>query len=121
MKKFVALILSLTFVLALVGCSNTPTSEEKWDRIPMVMVDGVLYLDTGHTNTDIHKSGTPDGKITSSVDGSEEPTADNQSNFGEGYEYRYGDAEGTIEINMNNHWCIYATEEVRQQIQFPNG
>ena len=126
MKKLIALLLALICVLGLVGCSNIQndnpptTGEEKWDLIPMVMVDGVLYLDTGHNNTDIRKCGTPDGEITSEVDGSEKPTANDQSNFGTGYGYQYGATEGTIEIYMNDKWCIFATEEVRQQIQFPN-
>ena len=154
MKKLIALILSLTFVLTLVGCGKTTGSkdpvvgggepvaggadmpavgndgaiqteqaqpavtEEKWDLIPMVMVDGVLYLDTGYTNTDIKKCGTPDGEITSKVDGSEKPTANDQSNFGTGYGYQYGVTEGTIEVYMNDEWRIFATEEVQQQIQF---
>ena len=70
-------------------------------------------------NTDIHKCGTPDGEITSAVKGSERPTENNQSNFGTGYGYQYGVTEGTIEIYMNDKWCIFATEEIRQQIQFP--
>lgn len=125
MKKIYALLLVIICVLGLVGCSktqndDTPTTEEKWDLIPMVMVDGELYLDTGHNNTDIRKCETPDGEITSEVDGSEKPTVDNQSNFGTGYGYQYGATEGTIEIYMNDKWRIFATEEVRQQIQFPN-
>lgn len=119
MRKYIALILGLVCALGLAGCNNTPTTEEKWDLIPMVMVEGVLYLDTGHTNTDIRKCGTPDGEITSEVDGSEKPAVDNQSNFGTGYGYQYGATEGTIEIYMNDKWRIFATEEVRQQIQFP--
>ena len=121
MKKLIALVLALVCVLGLVGCSTTSTTEGKWDRIPMVIVDGMLYLDTGHTNTDIRKCETPDGKITSEVERSKKPTADNQSNFGTGYGYQYGATEGTIEIYMNDKWRIFATEEVRQQIQFPNG
>ena len=31
-----------------------------------------------------------DGEITSTVDGSEIPTTDNQSTFGPGFEYQYG-------------------------------
>lgn len=61
------------------------------------------------------------GEITSTVDGTEKPTKDNESNFGAGYGYQYGSQEGTIEIYMNDKWWIYATEEVRQQIQFPYG
>ncbi len=94
-------------------------SAETWDRIPMVMVNGELYLDTGKESTVIARCGTMDGEITSQVDGSKAPTVDNQSNFGTGYGYQYGAIEGTIEIKMNGKWWIFATEEVRQEIQFP--
>ena len=97
--------------------SENDRAEEN-DLIPMVMVDGELYLDTGYNNTDIRKCGTPDGKITSAVKGSKKPTENNQSNFGTGYGYQYGATEGTIEIYMNEQWCIFATEEVRQKLQF---
>ena len=115
MKKLVTL--ALICMLGLTGCSKV--GEAKWDMIPMVMVDGTLYLDTGHKNTEVRKCGMMDGEITSTVDGTEKPSQDNQSNFGSGYGYQYGMTEGTIEIYMNDAWCIFATEEVRQQIQFP--
>ena len=101
--------------------TDTDTEEEKEQRdlIPMVMVDGVLYLDTGYNSTVIQKCGTPDGKIISAVDGNEEPSADDQSNFGTGYEYQYGTAEGTVELYINGKWRIFATEEAREKIQFP--
>lgn len=95
-------------------------SASTWDRIPMVMVDGVLYLDTGMESTAMARCGVMDGEITSQVDGSQEPTIDNQSNFGTGYGYQYGAIEGTIEINMNDKWWIFATEEARKEIQFPS-
>lgn len=60
-----------------------------------------------------------DGEITSEVAGSKQPTENNQSNFGIGYGYQYGSREGTIEIFMNDQWFIFATEEIRSQIQFP--
>lgn len=149
MKKYTALVLSLIFVLASVGCgkitgSGEPTAgganppniensetaereqtqpavadDEKWDLIPMVMVDGELYLDTGHESTVEGRCGVMDGEITSTVHGSEKPTENNQSNFGIGFGYQYGSQEGTIEIYMNEKWWIYATEEVRQELQFP--
>ena len=74
---------------------------EPWDRIPMVMVNGELYLDTGKESTVMARCGMMDGEITSQVDGSKAPTIDNQSNFGTGYGYQYGPIEGTIEIKMN--------------------
>lgn len=93
--------------------------EEKWDLIPMVMVDGKLYLDTGKESSVEARCGVMDGEITSSVDGTEKPTQDGESNFGTGYGYQYGSQQGTIEIFMNEKWWIFATEEVRQEIQFP--
>ena len=52
----------------------------------MVMVGGKLYYDTGKESTINGRCGVMDGKITSTVDGSEIPTKDNQSNFGTGFE-----------------------------------
>lgn len=125
MRKCIALVLAFVCMFGAVGCfasrndNISDADEVKFAMIPMVKVNGVLYLDTGHNNTDIGKCGTLDGEITSTVDGSEKPTADNQSNFGAGYGYQYGAAEGTIELYMNDKWRIFAAEEVRQQIQFP--
>jgi len=126
MKKFAGFILIFVYMLCITACStpadiNKHTEDEaKWAMIPMVRIDGVLYLDTGYNNTAIRECGTPDGEITSSVDGSKKPTADDQSNFGAGYGYQYGADEGTIEIYMNDKWRIFATEDVRQNIQFPD-
>ena len=94
-------------------------SAETWDRIPMVMVNGTLYLDTGRESTVMARCGMMDGEITSQVPGNEEPTVDDQSNFGIGYGYQYGALEGTIEIHMNGKWWIFATEEARKKIHFP--
>ncbi len=44
--------------------------ELAWDRIPMVMVNGKLYCDTGKESTLYRRCGTPDGEIISTVDGS---------------------------------------------------
>ena len=93
---------------------------ETWDLIPMVMVNGTLYLDTGHESTIEARCGVMDGEITSQVDGSKHPTVDDQSNFGTGYGYQYGATEGTIELFMNGKWWIFATEEARQAILFPS-
>lgn len=99
------------------GQMSQQMKEEKWDRIPMVMIDGEIYLDTGYNNNSMKKCGTFDGEITSEVDGSESPSADGQSNFGTGYGYQYGAEEGTVELFMNGKWRIFATEETRQKMQ----
>ena len=51
-----------------------------------------------------------DGEITSTVDSSEIPAKDNQSNFGAGFEYQYG-ANDTIEIFMNGKWIVFEHRE----------
>ena len=88
------------------------------DLIPMVMVNGEIYMDTGHESTVEARCGMMDGEITSKVNQNEIPTKDNESNFGTGYGYQYGSQEGTIEIYINDKWWIFATEETRQKIQF---
>ena len=120
MRKCITLV--LLCVMILTGCANKqeePAAETLYDLIPMVRIDGKLYLDTGYTNYDVDGEAAADGKITSEVDGSKEPSVDGQSNFGTGYEYRYSSTEGAVEIYLNGKWRIFATEEVRQQIQFP--
>ena len=111
----------ITEVYSIKVIQEANEESEKWAMIPMVMVNGELYLTTGYEATNDRECGIMDGEITSTVDGTEKPTKDNESNFGAGYGYQYGSQEGTIEIYMNDKWWIYATEEVRQQIQFPYG
>lgn len=89
---------------------------EQWDLIPMVMVNGELYLDTGRESTVEFRCGMMDGEITSTVDASETPTEDNQSNCGSGFGYQYGATEGTIEININGKWWVYATDVAKEKM-----
>ena len=96
-------------------------AETKWARLPMVMVDGVLYYDAGRLSTVSARCGNMDGEITSAVDCSEIPTENNQSNFGTGYGYQIGPMEGTIEVCIDGGWHVFATKEVREHIQFPDG
>ncbi len=130
-------LLALLCIFLLVGCSLNNTDigepidveeqihevaieeEERWDLVPMVMVDGVIYLDTGHNNNVELRCGNYDGEITSTVEGWETPTVDDQSNFGVGYGYQFGSIEGTVEVNLYGKWRTFATEEVRNNIQFP--
>ena len=90
-----------------------PKQEEAdamYDRIPMVRVDDKLYYDTGKESTVDWRCGNMDGEITSTVDGTEIPTEDNQSNFGSGFGYQYG-ADDTIEIYMNEKWFVFEYRE----------
>ncbi|MBQ9166536.1 MAG: hypothetical protein IJX71_06410 [Oscillospiraceae bacterium] len=81
--------------------------EHHWDLIPMVMVDGQLYYDTGRRNNEVSRCGVMDGEITSSVEGWEVPTEDNQSNFGSGYSYQWGSKEGEIEVKIEDNWLVF--------------
>ena len=86
--------------------SEQNSTELQWDIIPMVMVNNKLYYDTGKESTLNGRCGVMDGKITSTVDGSEIPTKNDQSNFGTGFKYQYG-SDDTIEIFMNEKWIIF--------------
>lgn len=90
--------------------SELSSSEIPGDRIPMVMVDGFLYYDTGKESTLEGRCGMMDGEITSSVDASEIPTEDNQSNFGTGFGYQYG-INNSIDIQMEDGtWFVFQRE-----------
>lgn len=78
----------------------------QWARIPMVMINGKMYYDTGKESNITRKCGVMDGEITSTVDGTKIPAEDNQSNFGTGYQYQFS-LDNTIEIYMNEKWCIF--------------
>ena len=100
--------------------SEQEEENEEIALIPMIMVDGVLYLDTGIYSTPSFTNRTYDGKITSTVKASEKPTQNNQSNFETGLGYVIGSLDGTIEVHMNDMWRIFATEDVREKLQFPD-
>ncbi len=92
----------------LIDAGYVPAEEEseEWDRHPMVMVNGELYYDTGRESDITGRCGVMDGEITSEVDGTEVPTADNQSNFGSGFGYQFVD-ENSIDIYMNDKWMRF--------------
>ncbi len=114
MKKMMSLISVLVMGLALIGCSNKTIHEEEQPNLkPMVMVDGKIYLDTGKESTVESRCGVMDGKIASTVDEKSKPTKDNQSNFGTGYDYQYGQKKGTIEVHIDDQWIVYEEENIK--------
>ena len=134
--KRISLLALLLAVLLLAGCAAAPAENEdvppvqdptpvsdgncdKWALVPMVKVNGIIYMDTGYENTE-PRCGVMDGEITSSVEGWEKPTENDQSNFGAGYSYQWGAKEGTIEVLLEGGWRIFATQEVRHEMQFPD-
>ncbi|MFI3238961.1 MAG: M56 family metallopeptidase, partial [Lachnospiraceae bacterium] len=81
-----------------------------YDLIPMVMINDKMYIDTGkiseETMFETPESSNFDGWITSTVDGSERPTKNNESNFGEGFGYKIIDEE-SVAIYINEEWYQY--------------
>lgn len=80
------------------------------DQIPMLMVNGKLYYDTGKESDIGARCGVMDGEITSTVDASEIPNQDDQSNFGSGYGYQFVN-EQSIDVYMNEKWIRFETRE----------
>lgn len=83
---------------------------ELTDVIPMVRIEGRLYLDTGKESDIEARCGVMDGKITSTVEPFEKPTQDNQSNFGSGYEYQFVN-DNSIDIYMNEKWIRFENKD----------
>lgn len=86
--------------------TSTDDDAIRTDLIPMLMVDGKLHYDTGKESDIKGRCGVMDGEITSTVDGSEIPTKDNQSNFGEGYGYQFV-SQNSIDVYMNEKWIRF--------------
>lgn len=84
---------------------------EPEDTTRMVMVDGVLYADTGRPSSVTARCGTMDGEITSTVETGQVPSQDDQSNFGADYGYQFGFEEGTIEVCIGQEWVVFAPAE----------
>lgn len=76
------------------------------DRRPMILVEDTLYLDANKVmSVEIDPSAII-GEITSSVDQSEQPTENGQSNFGYvGASYAY--FEDGLAVLLNNEWCFF--------------
>lgn len=122
MKKAALFPLIIFLLLTLFACGDTQVSiseneeETLWDMPPCLMVDGQLYRDTGgrsHLKTHPEEF---DGYITSEVPGHELPTENNQSNFGSGFGYNFGQVNGTIEIYYNDDWWLYALDSLEKEI-----
>nr|WP_312578079.1 hypothetical protein [Sedimentibacter sp.] len=107
---WVLIVIAIAILIVIVVLiTNSKSNDETWDLRPMIMVNGELYLDTGkEVPVEIADSAVV-GKITSSVDASEKPTEEGQTNFGlEGANYAY--FEDNIVVLINNEWVIFEKE-----------
>ena len=104
------LLAALLVTLLLVGCSLQKPKDQHWDAKPSVYIDGVLYGTTGmsvtyRTDDTPENGGRVDGTVTSTVESWEYPAEDDQSNFGTGHAYRFGE-DGTVEVFFSK-WVIF--------------
>lgn len=83
------------------GEEDTPA-----EKIPMLMLGGELYCDTGEVSSE-PRCGMTDGEITSSVEPWERPCEDGQSNFGSGCGWQYGCSEDTVEVSVDGVWRVF--------------
>lgn len=129
MKKYFLILLAGLMVFSL-ACNkantNEPTNTEKNERIsstgektdkdddkdivesvlpPMVKVKGIIYKNTGYQNGMV-TCGTADGEIKTSVESTKEPSNDDESNFGKGYEYQSWE-DGYINVEIDNKWMLF--------------
>lgn len=88
------------------GGEKTGEEQERSAIIPMVMVGDRYYYDTGRVITRTGTNTDTDGEIVSAVNVWERPQENNQSNFGAGYRYRYGEGD-TIEVYIDEKWAVF--------------
>ena len=74
-------------------------------NLPCVMVDGIIYQDTGFVDSMVG-CGNMDGEIDSAVDATELPSENNQSNFGTGMSYQRS-SEGQLVVYVDGEPRIF--------------
>ena len=94
--------------------SEVNNVENKYEQL--VRINGKLYKNTGIEIKEI-RCGVMDGVITETVENTEIPTKDNQSNFGINYEYQLY-AKNSYDIVINNKWIRFAL--VYEDGKYPN-
>lgn len=132
MKKIIAAMVCIMLAFSFAGCGAKEQAKGLADKAgaekagaegnaamggdicPAVMVEDVVYYDTGCKSNADRRCGVMDGEITEQCGSSEVPAKNNQSNFGTGYGYQYGSAKGTIEVLLDDgNWYIFAVKEVK--------
>lgn len=122
-EAFFSLAVVFMAVFVLVSCSN-PADNKRLDgdaganvgndenteaakiTYPlMVKINGQVYQGMAYVNNNV-TCGTADGKITSSVNSFKLPEKDNESNFGEGYEYQFWEND-YVNVKIDGKWIVF--------------
>ena len=89
--------------------NNVFEAKELWAMRPMVMINGILYLDTGKEGP-MGDSNAVSGTIKSTVSGDKKPTEHEQSNFGF-VGSKYADGGDFIQVNIDDKWIVFEREK----------
>ena len=95
-------------------------SGEEQEMTRAIMVDGVLYFDTGY-NSSVGRCGVMDGDVSETVPATQLPVKDNQANFDGAEGWQRGFEEGTIDVYMNSRFRIFAAEGTFAEGEIPAG
>ncbi len=119
MKRILGLFIVFLIISAvLTGCArpginnesesnNFPLGEEQAQQPMAVMVNDVIYYDSGQ-KVSFHRCGVMDGEIISTVKNYQLPQENGQSNFGAGYSWQLVDLHHIdIPLGENSGWSRF--------------
>ena len=122
MKKWIALLLVLSFALAMAGCNKAATPEEnvavavKADYPAAIMVDDVIYYLSAAIPAEVDESAII-GYTTSYTD--EMPQANGETNFNRELDMPYAKVEnGIVVLNYDNEITRNCAKEVVGKVVF---
>ena len=108
LKKAGALLAIFLLLGLATSCSND-NAQTLTAKRPMIMVEGVVFMDTGKKISIEIEDDLILGTITSSVDVSKTPTQNGESNFGfKGSQYAY--YENDLVVSIDNQWVLFENE-----------
>ncbi|MBR6951656.1 MAG: hypothetical protein IKH56_08015 [Oscillospiraceae bacterium] len=111
-QEYINGIRHMLFDTAQNGGYDLPDSiaDTLYDLRPMILVDGVIFMDTGKALAVEVDPSAVLGEITSSVAGDKRPTEDGQSNFEcVGSQYAY--FEDGLVVLIHNEWWLFERED----------
>lgn len=107
MKRIGTMVICLLFLASLLaGCGQKETAGAKAALRPMLLVDGILYLDTGKQIPPEEGPFVTEGAIRSSVDVTLKPTENGQSNFGH-VDAGYSHYQDGLIVNLDDTWIFF--------------
>ena len=92
-----------------VKANENEKKSQKAEYKRMIKTDGKLFIDTGYVSGIMGRCGNLDGWPEEIIDKRSKPKKDGEANFKcEGWQYGFD--EDTIDVCVNDEFCIFATE-----------